>query len=526
MTDKINFLKFFFDSGKYAEPSAYSGTIADFVPALVFAYRLDLNRIQYVNKSFSEYFGLSFNDIREGDDVFSDLICTEDIVPFKTAMARLTGRSESKIIFQSRLNHKNGETRPFRLEATVLKQNSEGEVTTILFVAQDVSDELRNREEIGALKGMVEETEEILQFGSWTLFVRDNSMTWSSGLMALLDYRSGDLATRRREHYLDHVVNGYKDALAEILEQAICTRTDFEYEYVVQTCSAHQKTVYTKGKIVLDDSGNVEKIIGITRDITTLRNFEKDQERHIRQLNKSNKELEEFAYIASHDLQEPIRKISMFGERLRLKFGNLLDDEGALFLNRILASSANMKSLIDNLLEFSRANRSSGDFSLLDLTAVFEQVLNDLELKIEETQSAISVKGTLPKMEAVSTEMKQLFTNLLSNAIKFRKKGQLAKIDVVVRKLAKEEKKAYHLQAMRSYYKIDITDNGVGFEEEYADKIFQVFHRLHGKSEYPGSGIGLAICKKIVENHNGIIFAHSLPDEGATFTVILPEKQF
>jgi light-regulated signal transduction histidine kinase (bacteriophytochrome) len=247
--------------------------------------------------------------------------------------------------------------------------------------------------------------------------------------------------------------------------------------------------------------------------------------RHIRQLYKSNKELEEFAYIASHDLQEPLRKIAMFGEQLRLKLGNLPDQESKLLLSRILASSASMKSLIDHLLEFSKVTPGTNNFSELDLHSLLNQVIDDLELKIEETQSRITVKGVLPTIEAVPSEMKQLFTNLVLNSIKFKKNEIPPAIEISVRKLTKEEKKMHHFQSSRTFYKIDILDNGIGFNEEYSNKIFQIFQRLHSKTEYPGTGIGLAICKKIVENHNGLIFAHGVPDEGATFTIVLPEKQ-
>jgi PAS domain S-box-containing protein len=527
MTDKINFLKFFFDTGKYTEPSVYTGSIADFFPTPAFVYRIESSRILYVNRSFTAWFGLTHADIRDEETVLDDLIHTGDSASFKNALHILHNTdSENTMEFTCRLNHKEGEVRPFRIQATVFKRNQEGKADSILFVAQDITDEIKNREEINYLKTLFDETEEVLHFGSWTLFAENHLMTWTPGLLTLLEYRKDQLPeSLRLNFYLDHVVNGYKDTLSQIIDQALYTRTDFEFEYVIQTRNAKQRTVFTKGKIVFDKAGNAERIVGITCDVTTLRSFEKEQERHIRQLNKSNKELEEFAYMASHDLQEPLRKIAMFGDRLRQKFGKLLDQEGELFLNRIQASSASMKSLIDNLLEFSKANRSS-NFSVLKTGLLFDQVFGDLELKIEETQSEISISGTLPEIEAVPSEMKQLFTNLLSNAIKFRRKEEAPKIAVIVRKLTKEEKKAYHLQPLRTFYKIDVRDNGIGFEEEYGDKIFQIFQRLHGKSEYPGSGIGLAICKKIVENHKGIIFAHSILNEGATFTVILPEKQF
>ena len=185
-----------------------------------------------------------------------------------------------------------------------------------------------------------------------------------------------------------------------------------------------------------------------------------------------------------------------------------------------------MRTLIDNLLDFSRANRRSNTFDQVDLKTVLDAVISELELKIEETKASIRFAGSLPSVEAVTSEMTQLFSNILSNAIKFRKASGSVEINVHSTKLSRQEKHVLGLRGNNNFYKIEVQDNGIGFEPEYSEKIFQIFQRLNGKSEYPGSGIGLAICKKIVEKHNGLIFAKSLPDQGATFTIILPEKQF
>jgi light-regulated signal transduction histidine kinase (bacteriophytochrome) len=269
----------------------------------------------------------------------------------------------------------------------------------------------------------------------------------------------------------------------------------------------------------------VVKLIGITRDVTPLKYFERERDRSIRELNRSNQELEEFAYVASHDLQEPLRKISTFSERLKAKFAAPLGSEGSLYVDRILASTENMRILIDNLLEFSRMARSTYAFARINLQDIIRSVVTDLELKIEETGARI-VLGTLPEVEVVAAEMKQLFNNLIGNAIKFRSEGEPILIEINSDKVSRQEKEERHLPSELDYFKITIRDNGIGFEEEYAERIFQIFQRLHGKSEYPGSGIGLAICKKIADNHNGLIYAESTPGKGAAFHLILPEKQF
>lgn len=386
---------------------------------------------------------------------------------------------------------------------------------------------LKSKEELESTRELLGETEELLQFGSWTWDISTNAVTWTSGLYSLLEYSPEEVVDRvGLDFYLSHVLEDYTQTFRDTIEGALRDKQDFVFEYVIRTRKGNLKNISTKCKLVKDETGTVQKMLCINRDITALRSFEKEQERNIRELNRSNRDLEEFAYIASHDLQEPLRKISMFTERLRAKYESGLDQEGELFIDRILASASNMRTLIDNLLDFSRANRRSNTFDQVDLQMILQNVISDLELKIEETKAQIDFEGTFPSLEAVTSEMTQLFSNILSNALKFRKQDTGALIQVRGSKLSRAEKHTLGLPPTQQFHKIEIQDNGIGFEPEYAERIFQIFQRLNGKSEYPGSGIGLAICKKIVEKHNGLVFAKSKPEEGATFTVILPEKQF
>ncbi|PZF73355.1 sensor histidine kinase [Taibaiella soli] len=243
----------------------------------------------------------------------------------------------------------------------------------------------------------------------------------------------------------------------------------------------------------------------------------------LEELNRSNQELEEFAYVASHDLQEPLRKISTFSGRIQSKYGDLLQNEGKMYLDRILVATEDMRTLIDNLLDFSRVIRADHTVSTVNLSAVVHDVVRDLELVIEETNTTIT-QGDLPKITGVTVQMKQLFTNIINNAIKFRKKDTPVHIDIQQGSVSAEEVARWNLLPEKKYFKITIADNGIGFEDEYAERIFKIFQRLHGKAEYPGSGIGLAICKKIVDYHQGRIYAENIAGQGARFTIILPEK--
>ncbi len=238
-------------------------------------------------------------------------------------------------------------------------------------------------------------------------------------------------------------------------------------------------------------------------------------------LKKLNEELDQFAYMASHDLQEPLRKIQMFSDKIMGKIGN--DEESEKYFGKIISASKRMQALINNLLDFSRHSVSLSDFRRTDLNVLLRDTLNDLDMEIEKSGATISV-AELPVILAVPGLMQQLFFNLLNNAIKFRKKEVPPEISIQVEKLKPEEALQYTGQSGGSvYHKITVRDNGIGFDEKHSEDIFKVFKRLHSYQEYAGTGVGLSICKKIVEQHKGFIRAESKPNEGAVFTICLPE---
>lgn len=258
-------------------------------------------------------------------------------------------------------------------------------------------------------------------------------------------------------------------------------------------------------------------------DISARKRAEEDQQRLARELGRSNKALEEFAYAASHDLQEPLRKILTFGERLKAKTSAALGAEGLDFLSRMLNAAARMQALIEGLLSYSRVTRKSEPFRKVELGEVAREVLGDLEVRIEEVGARVEV-GTLPSVEADPMQMRQLLQNLVSNALKFRRPGVAPLVKIGGELLNGGGTEAgggpFPVEACR----ITVDDNGIGFDEKYADRIFGIFQRLHSREEYEGTGIGLAICRKIVERHGGSITARSTPGEGTRFSVTLPLK--
>jgi signal transduction histidine kinase len=240
-------------------------------------------------------------------------------------------------------------------------------------------------------------------------------------------------------------------------------------------------------------------------------------------LKQMNEELDQFAYMASHDLQEPLRKIQVFSDKILRN--NNFDPDSEKYFGKIINSSKRMQNLINNLLDFSRHTVSSNDFKKTSLNELVKNVLTELDVEIEKSNARINYEN-LPVVSAVPGLMQQLFYNLFSNAIKFRKPAVDLVIDVKAEKMNPLDLSKFTKYSQgKNFYKITVQDNGIGFDDKYAEDIFRVFKRLHSYQEFEGTGVGLSICKKIVEKHNGFIKAESKIDNGSTFIIGLPEWQ-
>jgi PAS domain S-box-containing protein len=262
----------------------------------------------------------------------------------------------------------------------------------------------------------------------------------------------------------------------------------------------------------------------IFKDVTERKRAEETLNRKNAELARSNAELEQFAYVASHDLQEPLRKIQAFGDRLKTKCDAADLKDGRDYLERMQSAAARMQTLINDLLTFSRVISSDQPLVPVDLNTVIKGVLGDLEFRIEQTKAVIEL-SELPTIDADPMQMRQLFQNLIGNALKFQPPNH----QPVVKISSQIVKSPFAGTASDDPYgeqcEISIKDNGIGFDEKYLDKIFAVFQRLHGRNEFEGTGVGLAVCRRITDRHGGIITAQSKTGEGATFVVTFPLRQ-
>lgn len=266
--------------------------------------------------------------------------------------------------------------------------------------------------------------------------------------------------------------------------------------------------------------GDRKVYTGFVHDITRQKLTEERLRRYTAELERSNRELQDFAYVSSHDLQEPLRKIQAFGDRLLTKEYENLSEQGKDYVDRMLNAASRMQILINDLLGFSRVTAKSKPFVKVNLDEILSEVISDLEITIEKTKTQI-IRSPLPVIEAEPTQMRQLFQNLLSNAIKFRKENETPIINIYAKNL---QRKA-HLTATPGdeVTEIYVEDNGIGFDEKYLDRIFNIFQRLEGQ-KYEGSGIGLAVCRKIAIRHGGDITAQSQPGIGTRFIITLALK--
>lgn len=269
-------------------------------------------------------------------------------------------------------------------------------------------------------------------------------------------------------------------------------------------------------KTPLTEDGRELGFVVVFKDITERKKVEVTLAQKAAELARSNAELEQFAFVASHDLQEPLRKIQAFGDRLKVKCEGVDSTEIRDYLERMQGAAARMRTLINDLLAFSRVIRRSEPFSPVDLGAVTREVLGDLEVRIEKRHAQVTIEP-LPTLDADPMQMRQLMLNLISNALKFQPAEGTPQVQVRSRTL--------NSVSGEPLCEISVQDNGIGFDEKYLDKMFAVFQRLHGRSEYEGTGVGLAVCRRIVDRHHGSITAKSKPGQGATFIVTLPMRQ-
>lgn len=505
--------------------------LADAMPQLVWMADAD-GKVTYYNDRIHEYAGAT----RYADNSWewAPMLHRDDIA--STRIAWETALREKKNYYiEHRVKTVDGSYR-YHLSRAYPHFDKDGNVTTWFGTATDIHEQKQAQVFLETYAAELEQkvsqrTGELKKQKDFAETILDSSIDE----IAVYDTETRLINANRRFfekfHFKKENILGKK--LLEIFPQAdegqrrLLTALKGESLYFSPHYSAIAKSYYESFIIPLKDAHNKTYAVLVTvRDVTeNLRNeellrisAEKLKEANISLLRK-NQELEQFAYIASHDLQEPLRKITTFANLLEKSHET--DENFHRYIQKIMESSGRMSRLISDVLHYSQLDHK-GVVTTVDLNDVFRYILTDLELLIEQKNATIKIPP-LPSIEGVNRQLTQLFYNLLSNALKFTKDGEPASIEVRCAPIEKPEE--LNLNIDSSYYQISVTDNGIGFSQEYADRIFQMFHRLNSREQYGGSGIGLAMVKKIVMKHNGLIRVESAEGLGATFNVILPAVQ-
>ncbi|WP_293895027.1 PAS domain-containing protein [Flavobacterium sp.] len=326
-----------------------------------------------------------------------------------------------------------------------------------------------------------------------------------------------------------HEREEYKDKW----EKAIATGDDFLFEHRLLRHDGEYRWQLSHALAQKDTLGNIQMWVGTSTDIQAQKTFTEELEKQVSErtaelessnqnLVKMNIELQSFVYVSSHDLQEPLRKIQTFISRITDTEESQLNVKAKEHFQRITSAAKRMQSLIQDLLDYSRTNLTDKVFVLKNLHDIAEEVLEDYSEIIMDAKAVVTLDD-LGEAKVIPFQFRQLLSNLIGNALKFTKRGTVPHIDIKGNRVTGESIKSLGADTNLMYHHISVADNGIGFDMEYRKKIFEVFQRLHGKVEYSGTGIGLAIVKKIVENHNGIITATATLNEGATFDIYIPE---
>lgn len=443
---------------------------------------------------------------------------TADQKASRRAVAAKLAGSQPLRSFERNVQRKDGTVFPALIEDRLLR-DGRGLTIGIRSTLQDIS-ERRAAEK--ALRESEERHRTLIKSLPQRVFFKD----CRSAFISVNDSFAGDLGMRpvdligKSDHDLFPKESADKYRADDL--RVIETRRSEMLEEV-NVVQGRERIVEVVKAPVIGDDGDVLGVLGLFTDITDRKQAEQKVREFTTRLEQSNRELQDFASVASHDLQEPLRKIQAFGDRLKTKCADGFSAEGRDYLERMQNAAKRMQTLINDLLMFSRVTTKAQPFVPTDLAEIAREVLSDLEVRVEETGGRVELND-LPTIDADALQMRQLLQNLIGNALKFRRPEASPVVKVraeIFRPPAGDEVAE---SSPDEVCQITVEDNGIGFDEKYLDRIFIVFQRLHGRGEYEGTGVGLAVCRKIAERHGGRITAESTPGEGATFRITLPVK--
>ena len=506
----------------------FNERIAHAIPGLISIFDVINKEEIYSNNKVEAFLGYHEEDRKRMKKGFVEHIFHPDDLPRAYEDLRNFIRMEKNEVKVSeyRILHKNGQYLWFRYYICVFNLSQNNTPRQIITLALNIQSEKEAQEKINEQQYFIQ-------------YLADAS----PAILCLLDFRTGKVKYINREvfhslgylpaevMYMDQVSLRsmvYPDDVSQIRYNRKKFESHIENDKVVKyECRIRHKLghwcwiLFYEVVFKRDSEGRPVEVLISALDITQRKKTEQDLHEKNIKLQQSNRLLEEFAYIASHDLQEPLRKMSIFGDIMKKFINESLHPEAYRALQKILNSSGQMQNLIRDVMSISQVSVDKG-FEKYNMQVLLNEALEELEGNIKEVRALINFVN-LPEAFIIPSQIKQLFVNLIGNSLKYIRSENQPQITLNYSYVRPQEVRQYELKEARQYLKIIFSDNGIGFDNEFAEKIFVIFQRLHAKTDYPGTGIGLAICRKIVQNHGGAIKAFGRPGVGAEFTVYLPE---
>ncbi|MFC5412963.1 PAS domain-containing protein [Larkinella bovis] len=520
--------------GKIDEQFYFHSKLTDTMPGVIYVFDLIERKERYTSQRVEPMLGYTPDEIRAMGSMYLETVHHPTDIP--RILAHLESFSQVKDgevqTFEHRLKDKSGHYRWLRNYESVFRRKPDGQPWEIIGLTLDIDLEKQSLQLVEEKQKFIQKITDAAPAIIATFNVNTGQYLFvSQGFELLLGYSPQRLQAEGIGFLIGIM---HPDDFPKLMEENLRSLEKAnqasgnndevlvsEFTYRMRHHNGQYRWFQTYGTVFdRDREGKVEHILNISLDITDKVEAENQAGEKNRRLEQSNASLQEFAYIASHDLKEPLRKITAFGDRLLLSQRDKMDAEGQLFLTKIIDAAQRMHNLIGDVLSVSLIS-SDQRFEKQDLKLLLDDVVQSLDFKIEQVKAEIYADD-LPAVAVVASQFRQLFLNLLTNAFKFARHDVPPVVRITYRFLQPGDVWYSGLTPARRYLELKIADNGIGFDNRYAGKIFAIFQRLHAKKEFEGTGIGLAICKKIVENHGGIITANGVPNQGATFTVIIP----
>lgn len=502
--------------------------LADASPNFIWMLKPD-GTYGYVNKTTLEYLGVTQEEMAERG--WGPYQHPDDLPAVQAAVSDAVANLKP-YQFEHRLRRHDGEYR-WVLSQAIPAYDGNGAVFAYVGSSIDINEAKKDREKLQTALEQIRLAQDAAELGTFDIDVKAGTAHWDKRCRDLFGIRHQNPVTYEKD-FVQGLHPDDRERIIKVVERAYNrVESDGDFDVVYRTIGADdgvERWIKAKGKVYFNAEQNPVRFIGsmldVTDQMTAMQRIEHTVEERTqelaraneslqsinKELQRSNANLEEFAYAASHDLKEPIRKIHVFTNQLKDQLSKHLNDNEVRLFSRIENATQRMGNLVDDLLLYSHVSQRPHETEQVNLSEKVQRVLEDLEVDIEEKKAVVQV-GELPVVQGYRRQIQQLLQNLLSNALKYSKTDEASKINIAARQ---EERGG------RLYHVISVTDNGIGFEQQYREKIFQMFARLHGKAEYSGTGVGLSIVKKVVENHDGLIEVYSELGVGSTFEIYLP----